>query len=278
MQPPEWLNAWQANWGQVMRTPLETQRGVFKSEATALWKELGLDERSTARASLKVYHRQYWIRFFKVMQSDYPLCAGLMGYWNFNLMVQEFLAKEAPRGPISRLDEGFEDFVRTAMDPGIETNACLLQAVQWDRARKLCLASPASEAWSPAGVHGEASWASLNFNPTPDWHIVSEDWRLLDLLLSLSGQPPHAALPYPERWSQRRYYLVQRQALGLIYRPLTPPQAALYKSLRNSLLLAALDELARTFGGEADLAAGVRRWMQESIAWKLWKAPTTSLT
>ncbi len=271
MKSPEWLQEFQAQWGQLLRTPLETSGGVFHSKSRSNWKAVYAMIPETANAGISVYHFQYWTRLFNVLQKEFPLTAELMGHWDFNLLAQRYLLEHPPcTYALQDLAEYFETFLDKVTLPG--PPGCLRQAAAWDRARQKVFAAPFTQAWNPQGLAVDNLF-ELTLKPCADWMIISEDWPLLDLYLALLADRSKK-LSWPDRLLNAQTYLVQRVGAALVYRPLVQLQSRFYQNLQKMNLGLALIELEKKAqGSEADLHEYVRRWLQEGVVWGLWLSP-----
>lgn len=279
MNPPDWLGTFQALWSKILRTPLATHSGTFTAEPTELWMQIESGPGQEPSVGLAVYQRQYWLRLFNCLQSEFPLTAALMGYWNFNGLAQDFLVLNPPRSyALETIAVGFEAYLRSRALPG--PPGCLLQAAAWDRARSQCFYAPRSQPWDFREGASPSLLIDMVLQPAEDWRLVREDWGLLDLFLnayaSALSKDPKPTLFWPARHRETQFFLVQRarEAKGLVYRPLLRAQAFLYEALPRQSLLGALEELEAAFGkSEAQLPEKVQRWMEESVSWGLWQRP-----
>lgn len=268
-EAPTWLMEFQQCFGAVLRTPLTTSSGTFRSQLPSVWTQLGVKPRSqrAAASGLSDYHRQYWFRLLTLLQVDFPLSSRLMGLWSFNLLAQDYLQKTPPHDyDLSKIRQDFFNDLRQKKLPShVHQAACL------DEARSLVFMAPDYQPWHWRAEAMENP-ALARLVAAPDWRIVEEDWALLDLCLRLGSMPGEKALPCPAPHSETQFWMIQRHAEGLVYRSLHPAQGRLYELLSRHTIQDAVMNLEGEFAHQdsTDLQASVQSWMGLSVSWGLW--------
>jgi len=268
-EAPAWLMEFQQCFSAVLRTPLATSSGTLRSRLPSGWTQLGVKPRSQreAAAGLSDYHRQYWFRLLTVLQAEFPLTSRLMGLWSFNLLAQNYLQRVPPRDyDLCGIRQDFLNDLRgKELPPHVYQAACL------DEARSLVFMAPDYQPWQWRAEE-MAEPALVRLVGAPDWRIVQEDWALVDLCLRLGSIPGEKALPCPTAHSVTHFWMIQRDAQDLVYRPLHPAQGRLYELLSQHTIQDAIMSLASEFVhiAPADLQASVQSWMALSVSWGLW--------
>ncbi|MBM4282504.1 MAG: DUF2063 domain-containing protein [Deltaproteobacteria bacterium] len=173
--PPAWWQALQDDFGAFLRSPLRDDGGRFRADAADTAKLLACvkDDEPGAAARLALYHAQYWMRLFHVLQQAFPRTAGVVGPFTFNRLASAFLVQTPPRG------FDLEDIARN-FHPALQGT---LEA----------LVRPTQRSASPQGVIEESLSALLTRVPAaaltvPAWHgLLSLDlpWSMLAQALAL---------------------------------------------------------------------------------------------
>jgi hypothetical protein len=266
---PAWLEGFQKEWSRALRTPLDSTQGRLQVRLPEGWSQLGIvpQLQRHAGAGLEDYQRQYWFRLLSHLQKDFPLTARLLGYWAFNQLALEYLADFPPCDhDLQNVGRHFVDFLCDRHEPLV-----LLQAGWIDATRSAVFLAPADRAWVPSAADVQDP-ATLRLKPAASWRLVEENWRLVDLCLVLEEHPGEEAVPCPEPWPEVQTWLIQREGLNLVYRPLPAPQARLYQLLMEH---AVADAVKRLEGESLShnwtvTPAQVQEWMAQSMSWQLW--------
>jgi hypothetical protein len=91
--------------------PLSSAGGAFRAERERYPHELVAhirDDGPGSRARLAIYHEQYWMRLFSVMQDLFPRTARAVGEFAFNRISAEFIAASGvPSRDLADLGVGF---------------------------------------------------------------------------------------------------------------------------------------------------------------------------
>ncbi len=110
------LTEFQTLFGQVLDAPLDFDSGT----ATVQKKNYSTDITNGALNrhiksgpdAMATYNEQYWYRMFKIMQSSFPLVNNLIGPWELNQVVQQFLRAHPSKNPLlNHLGEGFDAYL-----------------------------------------------------------------------------------------------------------------------------------------------------------------------
>lgn len=175
--PPAWWQALQDDFASFLRTPLRDDGGRLRSgseAAAALLPRVRDDEGVGAARRLALYHEQYWMRLFSVLQQALPRTCRVVGAFTFNRLASAFVVARGPRG--FDLDELAREFSSTL------------------RATLEAVAPPPVRAMAPHGVvtgrvdvlTREVQEAALL---VPAWwallHSVPVPWSMLAQALSL---------------------------------------------------------------------------------------------
>ncbi len=262
---PDWLSSFQSYWSIVMRRPLEVRDGYLSS--------------SYQMAGARAYQEQYWYRLFQTLHQSYPLLCRLLGYWDFNHVLTQYLEAYPSQGfDLGKVGTSLPLFLQDAELHGAlnEKREALIQAALIDHAFDRCFLAPPITSWQAKSAD-ELS-ASRQLVPNSHWDIVEDAWELIRLreLPFSEGDPPQ--LPCIVRQDKVKYILILRGERCLEAHELSPVQARLYKDLRHKNLG---DSLARLEAGaselpQEDLPRLLQSWLATSIDWSLWAKSISS--
>ncbi len=111
LPPPGWWRALQESFAAATTAPLSSAGGAFRAERERYPQELVArirDDGPGSRARLGIYHEQYWMRLFVVMQDLFPRTARAVGEFSFNRIAAEFVAASGvPSRDLADLGVGF---------------------------------------------------------------------------------------------------------------------------------------------------------------------------
>lgn len=175
--PPAWWQTLEADFAAFLRTPLRDDGGRFHSgpdAAASLLPRVSSDDDVGAARRLALYHEQYWMRLFHVLQQAFPRTCRVLGAFTFNQLASAFLVAQGPRGfDLDDLARAFHPALLAALD----------------------ILVPAGErATTPHGVIHDAVAARMariesHRLPVPAWapvlHRVPLPWSMLAQALSL---------------------------------------------------------------------------------------------
>lgn len=281
-KPPAWLEAFEADFSAMLRTPLRAERGVLKSaaqyapsiaDAVLPGPALGAQER------LAVYNRQYWYRLLNVLQNEYTLTTKLLGAWTFNHWATRFLLSAPPQAnDLAQLGRGLAAYLAaelpsaevalTAKGATIPTRA-VLQAAALDAAFRDVFCAPEQPEFAPRPADVERlevvrlRWAA-------SVRLFEEDWPLVRMRRNAadSGDAP---VPLLERHAQACAWAIYRTRdghHGVI--ALEPLQAKLYRLLEQLPLGEAMARIEQASAAPADLAARVQSWFAQGVRLGFW--------
>ena len=277
--PPPWLVAFQKDFSEMIRTPLDPSSGTLRASESKYPPALrdatrpGPSGGPTAR--LAVYNRQYWFRLFGALQGEFPLVARLMGLFHFNQAAQRFLLEHPPRGVDLRL--AARGFDRWLAETG-ELELCvplpreaLNQAAEIDLAWSDVWMAPEVPPWTPspeelAGIEGR--W----LQSSPAVRVVEEGWALVEVRRTLGTEVEDRRLPLPPRHPQPRAWAVIRRGTAIGQLALSPARAQLMRALEAQPFGAAL-ALVESSLSQTDKEALVRdvgAWMAEGRQLGFW--------
>lgn len=269
---PEWLEAFQARFSAMLRTPLDRSTGTLRDQASRYPAEL-CDEALAARAlgaaeRLAVYNRQYWFRLFSVMQSEYRLTARLLGAWSFNELAASFLEANPPRErDLGCAGDGFVAFLDSAVP--LEGSRAVRQAARIDDAFRSVFRAPFQPAFAPTAAD-VARLSSARLQWSDAVRLVEEDWPLLQL--REQPDPGERAVALPEPHATTRHWAICRTNEGQRRAPLEPLQAKLMRLLYDHPLDVALAQLEREQPNDqaGRLAAQTQRWFAQGVRLGFW--------
>ena len=283
--PPPWLGEFQAAFGQVLLAPLERASGTLRARTDAytatLHDEVLPGPRLAAVDRIAVYHRQYWFRLLTALQTDYPLVAHLLGFWEFNGWAARFLSSHPPRcADIQRAGDGFPDFLDSSLPAQVATGSeglrvprdALLEAVAIDAAWRAILLAPDVLVLDPVTLEGPGA-AQARLERHPAFAIVSEHWPLCALRAELVHGAGVRTGPLPPRRAEATPRLLGRLGTRLLTRELEPLHAALLHLLAELPLADGLAELEASCpeAERAGLPAKVQGWLSESVRIGYWR-------
>jgi len=280
---PAWLEAYQARFSTMLRTPLDRAAGTLHARTSeyddALCKEARGAGKLGPRERLAAYNQQYWFRLFGVLQHEHVLCARLLGAWSFNALAAAFLEEHPPRHhDLARAADGFSEYLeRTLPAEGFALERerrtvprrALLQAARMDDAFRAVFRAPEQPAFAPTSNDAERLERS-RLRRSLAARSVEEDWPLLPLRDRASDV--ERAVPLPEPHAVPRHWMICRSPEGFRSVPLEPLAAKLMELLDERPVGQALAELEQRVppAQRAELAARTQRWLAEGIRHGFW--------
>jgi hypothetical protein len=279
-----WLARFQAQFGAVVRAPLDARSGTLRADMNRYDPEFSRDAlpgaHLPAEGRLAIYNQQYWFRLFGVMQSELPLTAHLVGFWIFNQIAQHYLLAHPPRHhDLGRAADGFVDFLAlewkahaVALGPhGALPGEALLQAARIDAAYREVWRAPEQPIWHPSAAD-LARFAQLCLSPSAAFALVEEQWPLIALRQRLSDRDGERPAPLPPALSIPQRWAIFRTPQGIAQLPLTSAHARLLELLAQNTLGQALVRLEAEFAGEESeaLAVNAEQWLAQSVALGFW--------
>jgi hypothetical protein len=276
-EPPGWLAAFQARFGQVIRTPLDRSTGTLTPQTSAYDAravEEALDGPSaTGAARLAVYNRQYWARLLDVMQSAFPLTARLLGHWTFNEHAARFLLARPPTGwDLDRVPDGFDRFLASALEPldGDEARAWI-EAARIDAACRDAFAAPSAPAFRPSPADA-ARLLDAWLVPSPAVRIVEEHRPLVALRREILRDPSGHRAGLPPALPRSQWWLIAAASEGVAQSRLEAREAQLLLLLANHSVRDALARLEADCSAEErlQLPARTQDWLAWSVRREVW--------
>lgn len=268
----------------LLRTPLSYESGSFVSERERYDAQLicSLEQGPVANADerLGVYHRQYWLRLFTVMQGIFPLAARLLGLFHFNALSQAYLCEHAPvHVELSRLGDGFCNWLATSptaralLQPSAQRIPidAMQQAASVDWAWHSAWTAPASKLWKPAADRA-ASLGRAKLLQAPTFALVSVDWSFVEMRRALAPDAGELPLKLPRRLPAARDWAIFRKERAIGQWPLDPDQAQLYRWCVEHSLDEAVGRLERSQSRKRGtaLSQAVHRWFASGVEIGLW--------
>ncbi|MFO0739795.1 MAG: DNA-binding domain-containing protein [Labilithrix sp.] len=276
---PGWLADFQAQFGAMLRTPLDRTTGHLRVETgrypTELVRLVPAVTKVSGDQRLATYNRQYWYRLFGLLAAAFPLTARLVGHWRFNEHAASFLAAHPPRSYlIDHVADGFAEFfaktVRPAHLRGLRLEpAALVEAVHIDDAWRVVHAVALPSVWR-LGPSDAPRVLTSRLRPSPVVRLIEESWPLVDLrgqVVDDDGESP-VALPAP----RRKAWAIVRRPNGVGALPLEPLEAVLFGLLRDRSVADALSELEARCPPEdrGSLPERARSWLMRSVELGFW--------
>lgn len=300
--PPPWLEALQTEFSALLRSPLDSTSGTFRETRTEYPPQLieQLATRGAVAASredrLALYHTQYWMRLFTVLQDCFPRVAHSVGYFHFNRLASLHLSERPPNHfDVARAGDGFAQRLRLALadkHPPLEElklwhetvrasgvpAQLALQALQLDEAEQRALDAPQPSIWTPS-VDEYATLSERRLRFSAGFSVVQEDWDLVRHSALAQAEAPSGAGSQrpdsnarPEPLPQRRYWVFYRSAKGVAFLPVRAELASLLVSCRQMSLGSAL-ELAEAKATERQLAtlrSNLESWVRLALKTGWW--------
>jgi hypothetical protein len=290
---PAWLAGLQADFGAVLRTPLDRARGFLRapeeSYARGVVQAVLPGHGLSPQARLSVYHRQYWFRLLSVMQTEYPLTAALLGMWHFNGLSAAYLAAHPSRSvDVQRATTGFVEFLSATLrqdtihfDAPDRTRLSLpgravYEAAALDAAFSGVFLAPESAPFvpSPAAL---AELLSQPLLPSPTLALYEEHHGFVEARRAAVARSSEAPMPLPPAHPSRRFWAIFRTERGhgvVELEPLAHQLFTLATKLPFGQALARV-EAACPEAARAQLPARVHHWLAESVRSGFWLPRST---
>lgn len=281
---PPWLATFQAEFGEMLRTPLSKATGTLRADLprypAALCARTRPGPTLAAPDRLAVYNRQYWFRLLTAMQGEYRLCVALAGAWSFNGLAAEFLVARPPSGhDLGDVAEDFDDFVAKAPrdiplpSGGRLPGRALVQATRIDAAFRRVFVAADAPVFSPTPADaGRLATGRLVAHPALS--LIEEAWPLMELRRTLPPGPAQAPVPLPPALPAPVWWMLCRAPQGERVVPLVPQHARLIQLLMERPIPHALAQLEAECPAteRAALPNKARAWLAQSVSLGLWTA------
>ncbi len=198
---------------------------------------------------LHIYHQAYRLRLLDALRNDYPALEAFIGEDNFVVLTNDFIAANPSQHPSLRwLGEKLPQFIREHSTWNSQVAAIELAEFEWaqvmafDAADIQCATlsdarALAPEQWMNMGIQFHPSVQSLNFytNAPQVWNKLIKDNEVITAEL----------YPHANTW------LVWRDELQVVYRPLEKPEAWALNAFAHQQKF-------------ADICAGLCEWYPET--------------
>ncbi len=242
MTAPDWLAELQRDLGRLLREPLDSSTGTFRARTDRYPAGLVAEVRGAdALDRLRLYHEQGWMRLFDALQASAPRVVEAMGPWAFNHLAAEHL-RERPPPPhdLERAADGLCERVVATMAHRPE----VVEAERADLAERRCFHAPYAAPWRPT-PEALAALGEGTIAVAPSLQIArlgSDVWV----------------------WSRTREGTARRRVHPVFARLL---EEVARRPFREALAATAqgLDD-----AGRAQLAAGLRGWIGQALAFGWW--------
>jgi hypothetical protein len=300
---PTWLESFQWEMSEAINHGLDFKTGSAlatpESYSIPLLAEIPHGPKIKNSERLAVYQRQYWFRFFGVMQQDFPLLSRLIGLWEFNQIAQSFLRQHRPNHwSIQHLGDGFSDWIAGLsthqlsafweLRPQIKiphtsgfrhiTAQDLAQAAHIDWAWTQAFLAPEIPAWQPRPEElAELQNSSLAVS-SGLW-ICQEDYEHFATREALlQGSHPQSKqegpIPWPAKHEQTQFFALFRvpQSNAVYKLTLHPAHAQLILNLKQEPFAQALERLEEQFPGTEfpEVSAQISEWFALGLKWHWW--------
>lgn len=281
---PGWLAAFQERFGAALRAPLDSQSGAFRADPAAFAPELCAEIVAPAAAErLAIYNRQYWIRLFSALQTEFPLCAALLGAWRFNHAAAAFLEAHPPAHfDLARAADGFDAFLRGRRLPAplrrapdqirAAPRSMIAQAATIDESWREALRAPEREAGNLAGLT-LSELQDLRLTLAAGVRIVEERWPLCELRRDLREPAGARRLALPRALPRARRWIVFPAPGGVGLLRLSPERARLMDWLARETVADAIRRLDRACPAarRQHVEAEIGGWFAEGGRLGLWR-------
>jgi hypothetical protein len=292
-EAPGWLAALQAEFGAVLRTPLDRARGFLRAPEESYGRAVvhavlpghGL----SPQARLSVYHRQYWFRLLTVMQTEYPLTAALLGMWHFNGLSAAYLAAHPSRTvDLQRATTGFAAYLSaTLREDSVHFDApdrtrlslpsrAICEAATLDAAFSRVFLAPPSASFAPS-PSALAELLAQPLLPSPTLALFEEHHGFVQARRAAMARSSEAPMPLPTAHASQRYWAIFRTEHGHGVAELAPLAHRLFTlaiALPFGEALAQV-EAACPQDERAALPAQVHHWLAESVRSGFWLPRST---
>ncbi len=282
---PAWLSALQQQFGQMLRTPLDSRTGTLRASPDRYPRALvrGSKPRRALSSTegLEVYNRQYWFRLFTLLQGAFPLLTRLLGHWQLNQYAARFLSEQPPSGwDIDTVALGFELFLPSCLQAeALELerpkrrvpSAALREALALDAGYRRVFRAPDVAAYQPAAADAERLLAGrLRFSPAAA--LITETWALCALRQRALAAPGESVLTLQARLPAPCHWLLVRKQVSIGLLRLEAREAKLLKFLQHRPVGVALAQLEAECSREEleDLPARTRAWLARSVKLGVW--------
>lgn len=272
---PARLRTLERDFGAMLRVPLDGRSGRFETPTGCFPPELLAriaGDEPHRRARLGVYHRQVWLRFFTVMQGEFPLTTRLLGAFALNRCVAAFIEQHPPSVPdLRQLGDGFSAFV--VAWPGrrglVRVQAqrvpddALAESLAADDAYRVATAHRGSPPYRPT-VEDARGLGSARFVGAPGLTLLRGRYGMAALRAGILADDPRARIALPPRAARPSATAVFATSFGVARWNLTLEQAELYELGMQMQVSSALERLAdrpRTQAEEAGFGARVQSYV-----------------
>jgi hypothetical protein len=240
-----------------VQRPLLTDHGSQLSSTESGF--LTASRQLAAHERFAIYNQQYWLRFYKLMESSFPTVARLFGSQPFHqgLVVPYIQACPPSHWSIDLLGERFVTWLESSYQES--DRALVLQAAQLDWA----IWEGMLVADLPPATAAQAATEVLQLQPHVSlWHLP---WHLPPVRQALLERDVDGWLndPFPELVREECWWVLGRSRDGLmIWRRLSGAQYQLLGRLQlGSTLAAALESVSEEELPE--VSAGITSWLME---------------
>lgn len=289
-ESPAWLLELQSRFGGMLRTPLDRSSGTLRAKTSAYEATLVAAAQPTptlgSAERLATYHRQYWFRFFTVLQGLYPLTARLVGYWRFNDFAARHLLQRPPQGfDIDTIGDGFDESLSQQLPKDgtvvaearrrVEATA-VLEAARVDAGFHRVTRAPQREPFRPT-AEDAARLGSSCFVLSQSVALLQERWPLSELRLSFVEQQSDDAIQLGNRLRATRHWLLARHEAKLGLLALEPREAQLLALLQEHPLEHALGllEASASQAERGKLPERAQAWLARSVRLGVWSGLAT---
>ncbi len=275
-QAPPALASFQESFARALARPLDASSGIFVPDAVAIDTTLRMNtlpsHHGAEGASISVYQRQVWLRWFSAFHDAFPLLARLIGFFRLNALVSEFLVERPATDPdLNRISLGFASWL-IARRPTMGVDERLIaDAARLDEAWRLAALAEAEPAWRGS----LASLGDARLLRRACVQVVRVAYPVVALrhrALALQGEERVVA---PVRSREEEIIVVVRTSDGFGEVSLAGPAGDLLDWLEDGTVGSALAKLEEVHGhrGVDALTADVQRVFALGSAHGFWCAP-----
>ncbi len=297
VRPPAWLDELQRGFSAVLRSPLSSDSGTFAEDSTGYPTAFldSLEESSSTSAArldrLALYHRQYWMRLFTVLQGHYPRFSWSVGYFHFNRLVALFLDEHAPSSfDIDEAGSGLGSFLKSELAERAQPQVgqaltplqhvlresqrdrrLLVEALKLDTAERRVFCAVLAPTWTPsAGEIPRLPERRLQY--APGFAVVREHWDLAPHSALFRAEGATQQAKEPLELPQPRCWVFFRTPSGVSLLQVRGEQAAFLSHCRRMSFGAALQRLQATATSKQleVITAELSGWVRQAVDLGWW--------
>lgn len=279
---PAWLERFEADFSEMLRTPLDPGSGRLRDQAGAYSPEICAAVRGelarSARQRLAVYNRQYWFRLLGVLHHEFPRTTALVGPWAVNALALRFLEHNPPRHPdLARAADGFLEFFEQQLTAAVlplelrHPRRALLQAARVDQAFREVFRALEQPVFTPTAAE-VAELDTKRLRASDAVQVIEEDWPLAQLRRGHASTLEEPASLAPSYADGTHYWALCQTDDGQRLISLSPLQARWMQLLQEHTISDALARLEQSCAPElrGQLITSLPKWLSLGLRHGFW--------